>query len=331
MPQENDEYEDAGILSTDDEILASMGEGNEQDAEEGASTEDAPTEETTETQGNAASDKQGAGDVPNEEQGTRKAGGPQDLVDAQGNVIAAGGKERRFYETAQREKQRAESVSRQLETATAKLDAFEKAGSVGTQYGLSPDEVVTGAQLISAYKNNPVEAIKYMLTQAQSNGHNVDDIISGGTDMSAIKQMIENAVSPLTADHQKQIDTQAVNDRAQEIYTEFTTKYPDSTVHEDSLSRLIQQDPSLSLDAAYYRLQNYYLSKNLDWTKSLATLQQEQANAPAPQPDTRVTTQNPQPPEGRINSGNVTDQQRVADVHTSTDDIIRQAMSEAGL
>lgn len=324
---DGNEFDD---LSTDEEILNSMGEGDEPDTDESAEEEDNGEEQGAEKKSADANDKQGTVGGTNEEQGSRKPSGPQDLVDAQGNVIAAGGKERRFYETAQREKQRADTVSRQLETASARLDAFEKAGSVGTQYSLTPDEVVTGAQLIAAYKNNPVEAIKYMLTQAQANGHNVDDLMGGGTNMSAIKQMIENAVAPLTADHKQREDTQAVNSRAQEIYNGFIGKYPDSTVHEESLSRLIQNDPSLSLDAAYFQLKSYYLERGLNWNKSLVQLQQEQELAARQPAQTRVNTQ-PQPPEGRVNQVNTTTNSRVADVSTSTDDIIRQAMLEAGI
>ena len=208
------------------------------------------------------------------------------------------------------------------------MDAVNNAGTVGTQYGLSPDEVTTGAQLIAAYKNDPVEAIQYMLTQAQSNGYNVDGITSGGTDMQAVKQMLDNALAPILGEHQERADTQAANDRALEIYNEFNSKYPDSAVHEDSLTRLLQQDPNLSVEAAYFKLQSYYAQRGLDWTKSLTTLQTEQDAQQAP---VSVNTQ-PQPPDGgSVPHANVTDTAQVADVSTSTDDIIRQAMSEAGI
>ena len=167
-----------------------------------------------------------------------------------------------------------------------------------------------------------------MLTQAQSNGYNVDAIVSGGTDMSAVKQMLDTALAPIIGDRQKEIDTQEVNDRATEIYNTLSTQYPDAAVHDDSLSRLLQQDPNLSVEAAYYKLQSYYATNGLDWTKSLAMLQTEQNNAPQP-----ATINTPaQPPEGgSVSPTNVTDTAQVADVNVSTDDIIRQAMAEAGI
>jgi hypothetical protein len=315
------------LISTDEAILDSIGEGDEQATVDGVTKESSGETENTTEEASTASSEQGTDGSTNEQQ-QGKVGGPQDLVDSKGNVIAQSGKERRFYETAQREKQRADSVTKALITLKAQMEAVNNAGTVGTQYGLSPEEVTTGAQLIAAYKNNPVEAIQYMLTQAQSNGYNVDGITSGGTDMQAVKQMLDNALAPILGEHQERADTQAANNRALEIYNEFNSKYPDSAVHEDSLTRLIQQDPNLSVEAAYFKLQSYYAQRNLDWTKSLATLQAEQDAQPAP---VSVNTQ-PQPPEGgSVPTVNVTDTAQVADVSTSTDDIIRQAMSEAGI
>ena len=318
---------DDGLITTDEAILSSIGEGDEQTTDDGVTEESSgETADTTEEASTASSEQSTDGST--NEQRQRPTSGPQDLVDGQGNVIAAGGKERRFYETAQREKQRADSVSRELNTLKSQMDAVNNAGTVGTQYGLSPDEVTTGAQLIAAYKNDPVEAIQYMLTQAQSNGYNVDGITSGGTDMQAVKQMLDNALAPILGEHQERADTQAANDRALEIYNEFNSKYPDSAVHEDSLTRLLQQDPNLSVEAAYFKLQSYYAQRGLDWTKSLTTLQTEQDAQQAP---VSVNTQ-PQPPDGgSVPHANVTDTAQVADVSTSTDDIIRQAMSEAGI
>jgi hypothetical protein len=312
------------VLTTDAEILTSIGEGDEQATTDVDDTEDTgTTTDTGEEASTTSSEQDTAGGTDPKPAG--KTGGPQDIVGRDGQVIAAGGKERRFYETAQREKLRADQATTQVTTLTAQLDAVNKAGNVGTQYNLSPEEVSTGAQLIAAYKDNPVETIKYMLTQAQSNGHNVDTIVSGGTDMSAVKSMLDNALAPLLGDRQAEKDTQEVNTRALEIYNTFSTQYPDAAPHENSLARLLKTDPNLSPEAAYFKLQNYYLQKGWDWTKSVEQLQQE-ATANSSTENTRT-----QPPEGGVNTSNTVDAARVADVNTSTDDIIREAIREAGV
>jgi hypothetical protein len=313
------------LLTTDDAILDSIGEGDEQSTSESSveqvDGEDANTTEETST----ASSEQGVeGSSDTEQQG--KVSSPQDLVDAQGNVIATGGKERRFYETAQREKQRAEGLTRDVETLQAQLEAINNAGSVGSQYDLSPEEVTTGAQIIAAYKNNPVETIEYMLTQAQASGHNVDAIgQNGNMNLNAVKQMVDSAIQPLVAEQYEREENEAANDRAQEIYDNFNSQYPDSAVHEDSLARLLDQEPNLSPEAAYFKLRSYYMERNLDWTKSLEQLQSEQSSQQA-----SVNTQQAVP-DGNVIPNRVTDTAQVADANTSTDDIIRQAMSDAGI
>jgi len=311
------------IVSTDEAILNNIGEGDEPTTDESTNQEGTGEDSNTPEAASKPDDQQSTDKSGTGEQ-QPKANGPQDLVDANGQVIAAGGKERRFYETAQRERNRADNVTKELETVKSQLEAINNAGTVGTQYNLSPEEVTTGAQLISSYKQNPVETIQYMLTQAQANGHNIDAITAGGTDMQAVKQMLDTALAPLVGDRQKEADTQAANEEATKIYNTFMSTYPDAAVHESSISRLLQQEPTLSVEAAYFKLQNYYLANGLDWTKSLETLQQEQDAAPS------VNTQ-PQPPDGGVTTGNVTDTAQVADVNVSTDDIIRQAMNEAGI
>lgn len=315
------------MLTTDEEILSSIGEGDESTTDEGVTEQDSGTPENTTEEASTTSDQQSTDQSADGEQ-SPKANGPQDLVDANGTLIASGGKERRFYETAQREKQRADQITKENDTLKSQLEAISKAGSVGQQYNLSPDEVTTGAQIVSSWKDNPVETLQYMLTQAQSEGYNVDAIVNGGADMGAMKQMLDNALSPIIGDRQQEIETREANDRATEIYTTFSTQHPDAAVHEDSLSRLLQEDNNLSVEAAYFKLQNYYLQRGLDWTKSLGQLQTEHDSGSAA-PD--INTQ-PQPPEGgSVSQAYVTDTQQVADVRTSTDDIIRQAMADAGI
>ena len=312
-------------VSIEDAILNDIGEGDESVEDTSQDEATITTTKDTSTETSAASSKQST-TGSDEEQQRKDSRGPQDLVDKDGNVVAAGGKERRFYETAQREKLRADNAESGLQQAQAQLEAVEKAGTVGTQFGLTPDETVTGAQLIAAYKENPVETIKYMLTQAQANGYNIEEIASTGLDMRAVQQMLDEKLSPLIQDRQEHIDTQKIRQEAEQVYNNFITVHPDASIHEGAISRLLENDKSLSLEAAYYKLQNYYLTKGYDWTKSLEQIYNEEQSKEALSVNTP-----PQPPEGGINTGNVTDTPLVADVNTSTDDIIRESMKEAGI
>jgi len=317
--------EEVTIVSTDDAILNAIGEGDEQTTEESTTEETTGTGDDTTQETSTAGSEQGVeGQLGTEQQ--QRTNGPQDLIGRDGKVLAAGGRERRFYETAQKEKSRADGLQGQVETLQGQIGAINTAGNVGTQYSLSPEEVTTGAQIIAAYKEDPVGTLNYMLTQAQASGHDVDQIVNGGTDMKAIGQMIKDAVAPLTTEHQQRVDTQAAEENATDIYNTFSAQHPDAAIHENALARLLQTDNSLTVDAAYYKLQNYYLTNSLDWTKPLEVLQQEYQAAQT----TGVVTP-PQPPESGVGSANVTDTPQVADVSTSTDDIVKQAMADAGI
>ena len=317
-------------LSTDEAILDAIGEGSSSDESTTEETTEAVTEETqavtTETQ--QADSGQSSDSSTETEPQQQQARGPQDLVDREGNVIAKGGKERRFYEQLQVNKQQNAALNQQVQQLQGQLDAVNNAGTLGTQYDLSPEELTTGAQLVKSFKEDPVNTVKYLLTQAQAAGHNIEDIGAGGADMSAIKQMITEAISPLAAEQQQRVESEQNRQEAVKVYQGFMAKFPDANIHEDSLARLLESDKSLTPEAAYFKLKSFYLEKGLDWNTPLDThAQQEQQRQQTPE----VNTQQTLPSGGNIPAQNVTDTADIADVGTSYDEIIRQSMRDAGL
>jgi len=317
-------------LSTDEAILDSIGEG--------ASLDEPTTEETTEVNTSEAQDAspetqqadsgQSSDDGTETEPQQQQNRGPQDLVDREGNVVAKGGKERRFYEQLQVQKQQNGTLNQQVQQLQSQLEAINGAGTLGTQYELTPEELTTGAQLVKSFKDDPVNTVKYLLTQAQAAGHNLDDVATGGVDAAAIKQMVNEAVSPLVQDRQQRVDSEQKQQKAMEVYNNFMSQYPDAQVHEGSLARLLETDQNLSPEAAYFKLKNFYLEKGLDFGVPLETLaQQEQQTQQTPE----VNTQQTLPSGGNVPVQNVTDTADIADVGTSYDDIIRQSMRDANI
>ena len=199
---------DDDILSTDEDILDSIGEGKEADDGSDDKGTDATSTQDAITTLPGKDDKQGTDGGNGKDKAGKQATGPQDLIDRGGQVIARGGSERRFYETAIREKQRANALEAKVNTLTAQAEAIKSAGNVGTQYNLTPDEVTSGAKLMSAYKESPIGTITYLLTQAQAAGHNVEDIATGGLDAEAVKEMLDDARTPLVEAQQASVDTQ---------------------------------------------------------------------------------------------------------------------------
>ena len=311
--------------SYEDEILRSIGEGNDSEGTETQDTEVPATEtqyvaETPPTSNDSDATKQGT----EAKQETQQTGGPTDLKDTQGAVVAKGGADRRHYENWQKSARENEGLKQQLSTLNAQNEAFHQSGGLGQQYSLSPEELTSGAQIMSAWKSDPAGTAKYMLTQAQALGHNIEGI--GGTDVEAIKAMVQQAVAPLVQEHQQRVDTQNQRSAAETEYNQFTATYPDGPTHAESLARLLESDSNLSLEAAYFKLKSFYLEKGLDWSKPLEVLQKEAASRgiPTAQPAQR------QLPSGNVNGQNVTDTSEVASANTSFDDIIKQSMQDAG-
>ena len=316
-----------GEVSTDQEILNNIGEGANDDQGQENTTE---SQEATTEQAPEADTGQVADDSTTENtEGQQQDSHPSNLVNARGEVVAKGGMERRFYDKAVKSDRDARNAQQQVETLQGQLSALQGMGNLSTQFGITPEEVSTGAQLMKAFNDNPVDTVKYLLTQAQSMGHNIDGI-GGSTDMSAIKQMMSEMMAPITNEHQQRAENAQIETESKEIYNDFMTQFPDAEVHQDSLAQLIQNDHSLSPVAAYYKLQAFYGQKGLDWTKPLDVLKDEMANRPAVNQVPNAPSQGTVPSGGNIPQQNVIDTADIADVGTSSDDIIRQSMMDAG-
>jgi hypothetical protein len=253
--------------------------------------------------------------------------GPQDLLDPQtGQVIAKGGNERRHYENFQKEKLRADNASRDLTAAQARLSAFETSGGVGTQLGLSPEQVTTGARLVKSWMDDPVATIKNLLTLAQSQGLNIEGI-GQGTDVNAIKNMIAEHMKPFTDARQQNEQQTAARSEAQRTWESFTSTHADAPMHVDAIAHLLGEDKNLSLDGAYYKLQAFYREHQLDWNvplqEHMRLAKEAKANGAAGQ-----RTQNV--PTGRRVQSNVQNNETSMSATSSIDDIIRESMAEAG-
>jgi len=313
------------ILTTDDQILASIGEGRDDSDSE---TTDSTAEDTSASDETSAPTADSGG--YSDESQAQENRGPQDLVGQGGEVIARGGAERRVYERTVRENRDLQGELRELR---AQVQAYQDGGSLGTQFNLTPDELSAGAQLMESFKQDPSATINQLLTQAQSQGINVDGVGGHGVDMKSMQDMINNAIQPLTEARQQELDTQRRTEEATNIYNDFFDRFPDAKVHEGAVARLLEEDQSLSLDAAYYKLQSFYASRGLDWKVPLGTYIQNAREAQQSGSNGSGNTQQSVPAGGSIvPDASSTDEANLAvSADTSMSDIIRQAINESGI
>lgn len=258
------------------------------------------------------------------------ARGPQDLVDPRtGQVIAKGGNERRLYENGQREKIRADKATNDLAAMQTRLTAFEQSANVGTQLGLSPEQVTTGARLVKSWMDDPVKTIQNLLTLAQQQGHSIEGI-GAGTDVSAIKNMIAEHMKPFTDAHRQTQEQTQARTEAEGTWNNFVATHSDAGMHVDAIAHLLGEDKTLSLDGAYYKLQAFYREHQLDWNvplqEHMRLAEEAKANGQgAVRPNGRTSV-----PTGRRVQSNVQNNETSDAATASIDDIIRSSMADAG-
>ena len=290
-------------------------------AQDGAEVE-TPTPanvETAETAPVEDGDHTKGGNVTQQEPTGQQGRGATDLIDpATGQVVARGGAERRMYERDA--PSRLMATSRELTAAQAQIQTHEAASASAKENNLTPEESITAHKLLGAYKNDPIETIKYLLTQAQAAGHNIN-AVGQGTDMAAISKMITDKLAPLTEQQQRVDEQQGHREAAQQEATQFLQRFPDAALHEQEIALLLQQRADLTPETAYYMLQNWFMRSGLDWNKPANAQDKPEGGDPT---GGKVTL-----PSGRVSSAETlttVDNGKSVDANTEWDDIVSGAI-----
>lgn len=331
MPDLKDGQDDGDTNDTGDDDASQQSERGDNGAQE-QGTEQAPRNTQT-TQTDKGQQGVGKGGPGKQEPVKKVTPNPGDLIDRKtGSVIAKAGAERRYYEQSHRERIRANTAEQKVNELQTRLTAFEQSNSVGTQLGLSPEQVTTGARLVKDWITNPVDMINKLITVARQQGHNIEGL-GQGVDTAAIKNMIAEHLKPFTEAHTQSREAQQARTEAQTVWTNFTAVNPDAELHVTALNHILANDPNISLDGAYYKLQAFYYQRGLDWNKPLEQIareaeQEEQGTGQRQQPNGRAISV----PNGRGAHRNVSDNDDVsAAANASLDEIIKSAMTDAGI
>jgi len=236
-------------------------------------------------------------------------------------VVANAGRERRFYE--QRELARKQIVESKeqltaLETkaqqAEEKAKLFEEAAKA--TYGVDPSEVKIGADIVAGFKSDPTGTLKKLLAEFLSKGYTIDGITTG-LDAQIAQHLQQQNVSTQQTDPEQEAVAE-VND--------FYGRRPDARLHDGLIAQLVNANPNIKLDDAYYALRDSFVSKGLDWNTPLEqqikqTPQQQEQQKPMPRGNGDVI-------EGNVKSVNT---QVSSSANQSLDDIVRESMKEQGL
>lgn len=263
-----------------------------------------------------------------------------------GRVIKAGS-ERRLYEKAQGLETEVGTLKEQIQAANTVLlrvqnevgpaydrkiaelqgqvTAYQQAATLPNELKLSPDEAAYGMKVIAAYKANPVQTLQFLLAEAKAQGHNIEGIGSS-VDAAAITRMLDQRLAPLTADRQQQERDQVIWDDAGVQANAFFSQHPDAKVHEEHISALMNEDPNLSAESAYYQLFIAVKDRGLDWSKPL------RAQLATPSETQPPATRGPALPSGRPGAHNNAQEVNttIARADAEFSDIVKESMREAG-
>lgn len=292
---------------------------NEMTGDEGNTDENAVTDETPPAQGPTGPDDDDAGTEsvddgggkPNGSRPTRTeppapkgpargATGPQahqpkvNLTDAQQRQVYHAIKDRLqpVFNAQNRQMNVLRNENSQIK---AQLKVYTDRDNVAREHNLTPLQQAQSYQLMAALLRDPPATIRYLIDKATANGHNLTGILGQGAQVGpspqAIKDMIAEAVQPLTREATARQEQQQLRAEAQGQLNEFYSDFPDAQVHEDVLNQMLQRDPNLSLHRALFELKDYYSKHGLDWSVPLQVHVQQRRAGNGQQP--QHTTQQP--------------------------------------
>jgi len=321
---------------------------------DGAQSGAAPTSRTTEQAvsaerdgtptGNADQPGQGAdgdGQRPGVRGGTRDDG-KGNLVDAQGNIVAAAGAERRHYERVQQQTRYISRLENDLTEARKAASMTGVLNDVPAKLGLDGRETEMGMQIVASFKKDPVATARWALQETMRMGYTLAQIVGeaaqgqplgGSMDLQAVRAMINDAVHPLvtdraTAERNAQNDAAAARD-----YEAFIAKHDHASVHDDVLAAMLTQDKGLTPEVAYWQLREYAAKNALDFTQPLRAqvlARQGQPQA-APNGGAPVARNGQMPmPNGGNPVADMRSDPEMASPDDSWDTIVQQSLRTAG-
>lgn len=190
------------------------------------------------------------------------------LVLADGTVIATNGKSRAYYEGLKKEARGYREAADKLAISSGQLaqkftelhDAFTELKSTSgitsivKETGMTQSEVNEGLRLMKSYKQNPVEAIKSLLTQARMSGIDLSSIgINGGIDPATIARAIADAKDSGQQNQPQLSEAEKSQRQAEKMVDSFFERNPEAIAFAEEIAGAAEKFPNVPLDEIWYR------------------------------------------------------------------------------
>lgn len=260
-----------------------------------------------------------------------------DLFDPNGQLIATSGVMRRLHERSAKFEREIDDLKSQLQERDQRILHDNAIISTARKVGLSDDDLSQAFDLAARFKSGKVlEVAKEVVARAMAAGHNVTEIVGeevgDSVDMRAIRELIDQRLSPITSEQRQVQEAREAEQRAMKMYTDFVSEHEHADIHSDAIAKLAKTR-NISPQKAYYELRTFAVKQNLDFSQPLQDqlLQRAQNRAQPQQPQNKQERFNPPlPAQSRgVNEGQRVRQinQAPANVDSSYADIIREAMN----
>lgn len=234
------------------------------------------------------------------------------LVLSDGSIVATKGKVRDHYEGLKREGRHFREAADKLALSNAELaknlqqlNTLYKAEKANSGYdriiketSMTRSELDDGIRIMKLYKQDPVNAIKSLLTQARINGIDLSSIgVNGGIDPATLAQAIARAKDYSEPTQEVDPDEQLRQEITQEV-DDFFTRNEEALPFIDTIAEAKQKYPDASLDQIWYQFKI--------WQRQQAAAQSEKDFNTAPPRQPVPPQQRQQQPVKRVlnNNGN---------------------------
>jgi hypothetical protein len=224
----------------------------------------------------------------------------ENIVDANGEVVAAAGKERRFFEGMSNFRDFVKRKDEYISQLESHVEAISKAAPAKSEldqvvetFALEPRQAVVGLQIANMWKRDPANALAYLFAEARKLGYNDTQLGSAiqnynpANDPNAMQEAVRQAVNPILKQVQQALPNtqpQAVDQSIQTEVTRVFAKYPGADIHQEVLAKMLNEGRANTLEEAVTMLYQAATSKGLDFYRPLAEQLAERNTQPIQQP-----------------------------------------------
>ena len=195
-----------------------------------------------------------------------------ELVDKDGNVIAATRAEKREFFAQNRMRHALDKIDAENKTLKQQLQGLQQLQQLPTRLGLQTEQVVEAMQFRAQLESDPINAVREIVARVLQSGYTMDQLFGEGApaaiNAKIISDQLDTRLKPITDRFAASEREQRITEAAEKDLNDFVDTHPYADIHGEQIARMVQQY-DLTPEKAYYELRVAVLEKGLDFSKPL--------------------------------------------------------------